>query len=70
MPIDQLGVELRARRLTARALVDACLARIDELNPRVTAFTFVDREGARAADAQARGVAIQVVDGLKASAHA
>ena len=51
MPIDQLGVELRARRLTARALVDACLARIDELNPRVNAFTFVDREGARAAAA-------------------
>ncbi len=49
MSIRQLGVELRARRLTARGLVDACLTRIDRLNPLVNAFTFINREGARAA---------------------
>jgi aspartyl-tRNA(Asn)/glutamyl-tRNA(Gln) amidotransferase subunit A len=51
LSIRQLGAELRARRLTARALVDDCLARIDRLNPLINAFTFIDGKGARAAAA-------------------
>jgi Asp-tRNA(Asn)/Glu-tRNA(Gln) amidotransferase A subunit family amidase len=38
---------LRAGRTTSLSLVDACLARIDEWEPRVHAWVSVDREGAR-----------------------
>jgi Asp-tRNA(Asn)/Glu-tRNA(Gln) amidotransferase A subunit family amidase len=43
---------IRAGRLSARQLLDACLARVDRLEPRLRAWVVVDREGAaRAADA-------------------
>jgi aspartyl-tRNA(Asn)/glutamyl-tRNA(Gln) amidotransferase subunit A len=45
--------EIRQGRLTPVELLEACLRRIDELEPRVRAWVFVDRERARA-DAQAR----------------
>jgi Asp-tRNA(Asn)/Glu-tRNA(Gln) amidotransferase A subunit family amidase len=38
---------LRSGRITCLALVDACLAKIDEWEPRVHAWVSVDREGAR-----------------------
>jgi amidase len=40
---------VRSRDVSARELVEASLARIDELDDRVNAFTLVDREGALAA---------------------
>jgi aspartyl-tRNA(Asn)/glutamyl-tRNA(Gln) amidotransferase subunit A len=42
---------IREGKLTASALVDACLARIEETDPAVMAWVTVDREGARAAAA-------------------
>ena len=51
---------IEAGTLTSEALVDACLARIEERNGEVLAFTAVDRElalrHARAADAATGGV--------------
>src|SRR6266511_3478413 len=43
-------------RMSSAALVGACLARIDEIEPRVRAFSYVDAKGARrrARDADAR----------------
>ncbi len=38
---------LRAGQVTCRSLVDRCLARIDEWEPRVHAWVSVDRDGAR-----------------------
>lgn len=38
---------LRAGQVTCRSLVDRCLDRIDEWEPRVQAWVSVDREGAR-----------------------
>ena len=38
---------LRSGRTTCPALVDACLAKIDEWEPRVHAWVSIDREGAR-----------------------
>ncbi|MBI4494226.1 MAG: Asp-tRNA(Asn)/Glu-tRNA(Gln) amidotransferase subunit GatA [Chloroflexi bacterium] len=40
---------LRARELSPRELVEACLARIEALNPRLNAFVTVTAEAARAA---------------------
>lgn len=42
----ELHSELQAGRLTSRELTAACLARIDELNPRLRAFIHVDAENA------------------------
>jgi Asp-tRNA(Asn)/Glu-tRNA(Gln) amidotransferase A subunit family amidase len=41
------GAAIRAGRLTCRTLLERCLARIDEFEPRVRAWVIVDREGAR-----------------------
>ena len=50
-PADELAALVRAGELSAGDLVDASLARIDALGPRVNAFVDVDDEGARAAAA-------------------
>ncbi|MBW3608842.1 MAG: amidase [Actinobacteria bacterium] len=47
-PADELAGLGRSGELAARELVDASLARIDALQPRVNAFVDVDDEGARA----------------------
>lgn len=49
MGAAQLARALRARKLNVREVVDAHLARLERLNPRLNAFTVVDAEGARAA---------------------
>jgi aspartyl-tRNA(Asn)/glutamyl-tRNA(Gln) amidotransferase subunit A len=47
-PIQSAGRELREGRQTCVGLLEQCLARIDELEPRVRAWVLVDRERARA----------------------
>jgi aspartyl-tRNA(Asn)/glutamyl-tRNA(Gln) amidotransferase subunit A len=53
LTLESLAADLAARRTTSRALVDACLARIDEPGGQGTvAFLHIDRDAARrAADA-------------------
>ena len=48
-PVHELAALVRDGELSARELVDASLARIDERNPAINAFVDVDHEGARAA---------------------
>lgn len=50
-PADELAALVRRGELSAAALVDAALARIDALEPRINAFVDVDRDGAREAAA-------------------
>ena len=58
MTIDEFGKKLRAREVTARVVVERCLARIDELQPRLNAFIRVLHEDAlRQADALDRELA-------------
>ncbi len=45
--IHEASEQLRAGQTTSRALVDACLARIDQFEDRVQAWVLVDAEGAR-----------------------
>jgi aspartyl-tRNA(Asn)/glutamyl-tRNA(Gln) amidotransferase subunit A len=47
--IGELSAHIRARSLSSVALVDACLARIEALNPRLNAFITVTPDTARAA---------------------
>jgi Asp-tRNA(Asn)/Glu-tRNA(Gln) amidotransferase A subunit family amidase len=46
--IHQAAEEIRQGRLFPSALLDDCLRQIDRYEPRVQAWVFVDREGARA----------------------
>jgi aspartyl-tRNA(Asn)/glutamyl-tRNA(Gln) amidotransferase subunit A len=46
--IHQAAEEIRQGRLSPMELLDSCLAQIDRYEPRVQAWVFVDREGARA----------------------
>ena len=48
-PVHELAGLVRDGELSARELVDASLARIDERNPAINAFVDVDHDGARAA---------------------
>jgi amidase len=50
---SQLEDELRTRRLSSRELLDAYLARIDQLGPPINAVVTLDRERAYAAAAKA-----------------
>src|SRR5579885_2215491 len=47
-PILGAGRDLREGRTNCVRLLEACLARIDELEPRIHAWTLVDRDRARA----------------------
>ena len=42
----QAAEAIRAGRISSKALVEACLARIDETEPRVKAWAFLDRDAA------------------------
>jgi len=48
-PIEDLAHKVKKGELTARELVEASLAQIESLNPKLGAFTHVDAEGALAA---------------------
>lgn len=77
LPLHRLGAAALARRIasgrvSAEAVVEAHLARIAALNPRLNALVQVDAEGAiaaaRAADArQARGAALGPLHGVPLS---
>jgi aspartyl-tRNA(Asn)/glutamyl-tRNA(Gln) amidotransferase subunit A len=67
-----LGAALRDRRLTAEALLDACLARIRRLDPALNCFVALDEAGARTAaeDSDARlraGAARSALEGIPLS---
>jgi len=47
--IAELGVALRARRVSAVEVTDACLVRIGRLDPSLRAFITIDADGARRA---------------------
>jgi aspartyl-tRNA(Asn)/glutamyl-tRNA(Gln) amidotransferase subunit A len=47
--IRELASALRARSLTAEALLDRCLERVSRLDPRLNSFVALDEAGARAA---------------------
>lgn len=51
-PAGELASLVRAGELTASELVEACLRRIDELEPSINAFTYVDHEGVTKAASQ------------------
>lgn len=66
---QQLVEKLQAGSLTSRTLVEACLGRIERLNPEMNAFISVDAEGALAmADAidgkRTRGEDIGLLQGI------
>jgi amidase len=48
-PAGELAVLVRDGELTSRELVEACLARIEALQPELNAFVHIDAEGALAA---------------------
>ena len=48
-PATELAAMLRAREISARELLEACLDRIDLVNPSVNAIVTLDADGARAA---------------------
>jgi amidase len=48
-PATELAALVRAREISARELLDAHLARIEGLNPRLNAIVTLDADGARAA---------------------
>jgi amidase len=48
-PATELATLIRTRQLSARELTDACLARIERLDPQLNAVVTRDPEGARAA---------------------
>ncbi len=47
LPLTQAAVDIREGRITSAELVDACLKRIDELEVKVQAWVFLDRDHAR-----------------------
>jgi amidase len=47
-PVRELSALLAARRLSARELLEATLARIDRVNPALNAIVTIDRDGAYA----------------------
>jgi len=58
LSLTDLAAAIAARRTTARAAAEACLARIEALDGQLASFVAVDREGAlRAADAADAAVA-------------
>jgi amidase len=62
-PATELAALIRSRQLSARELTDACLDRIERLDPRVNAIVTLDAEGARAA-ADAADAALAAGDEL------
>ena len=57
-----MAEQIRRKKLSPIELVEAHLARIEKLNPKLNAFVQVDAEGART---QARGAEDAVIRGEK-----
>ena len=53
LSLTEAAAAIRQGRLSSVALTEACLARIDELGPKLNAFISLDREGALEAAAAA-----------------
>ena len=64
--VEKSAVELRAlirsKELSPVELMDACIARIEALNPHINAVTATDFERARAAAKQAEAQVMQQAD--------
>src|SRR3954451_24019614 len=61
----ELAAGIRARRFSSREVVEACLARIEAVHPRVNAIVTLDAEGAlAAADAADRGAPAGLLHGV------
>lgn len=61
-PLSEMAEQIRLRRISSRELLDAHIARIEQLNPKLNAFVYTDFECARsqaiAADAAVRASSI------------
>jgi Asp-tRNA(Asn)/Glu-tRNA(Gln) amidotransferase A subunit family amidase len=71
-PATELAAAIRNRQLSPVELVDAVLARIEALNPKLNAFLTIDADGARAAAREAeaavmRGDQLGLLHGLPVS---
>jgi Asp-tRNA(Asn)/Glu-tRNA(Gln) amidotransferase A subunit family amidase len=71
-PATELARAIRTRKLSPVEIVEAVLARIEALNPRLNAFLTVNADGARAAARQAeaavmRGATLGLLHGLPVS---
>jgi aspartyl-tRNA(Asn)/glutamyl-tRNA(Gln) amidotransferase subunit A len=69
LTLDEASSALGSRRVSARELVDACVARIERLQPAINAFLTVDRDAALAAtdtadERRRRGAALGPLDGI------
>lgn len=67
-----LSALLEAKQITPLTLLDQTLARLDALEPKLNAFAYVDRDGARAAaqasaERQAAGARLGPLDGIPVS---
>ncbi len=60
--VEELARRVRERELTAEAVTDAALERIESMNPAVNAFVSVDADSARA---QARAIDLQLDAGAE-----
>lgn len=58
-PATELARAIRTRKLSPVEIIDAVLARMDTLNPRLNAFITIDAEGARAAARQAEAAVMR-----------
>jgi amidase len=59
LPAAEIARLVRRRELSPTELVDAHLARIDDLNPVLNAFVYVDRAGARASAREAEAAVLR-----------
>ena len=70
--ISEISIALRRRELTAQALLDRCLERIERIDPSLNSFVALDearaRASAKASDARLAGdTALSVLDGIPIS---
>ncbi|MBS1834691.1 MAG: hypothetical protein JST65_18375, partial [Acidobacteria bacterium] len=75
MPLVELARRIRLREITPLEAVDACLARIEQVNPRINAFIRVFAEEAREAakgvlpEGPLQGVPLTIKDSLDVAGY-